>query len=75
MKVPYTIVIAIVLWIIGFYWLLIDKDMKYDNENRVTDVIYSPKDSSWHLDIKAGKDTVEVPVNVQIAAKFINKTH
>lgn len=75
MKVPYVVVIAIVAWIIGCCWLIIDNDKKHNKQNYVTDVIYSPKDSSWHLDIKAGKDTVEVPVNAETAAKFINKTH
>lgn len=41
--------------------------------DKVTDVIYNPKDSSWHLDIVTGKDTVEVPINAITAAKFIHK--
>lgn len=44
-----------------------------DTNKEIIDVIYSPKDSSWHLDIATDKDTVEVPVNAQTAAKFIRK--
>lgn len=55
-------------------WLL-NTYLPVKRVDKVTDIIYNPKDSSWHLDIATGKDTVEVPVNAQTAAKFINKTH
>lgn len=60
--------IVFTLLILATFWLYYPKC-----SNCVTDVIYNPKDSSWHLDIATDKDTVEVPVDAQTAAKFTRR--